>query len=101
MVQGLWLRFTACLAPQECASVSWTIYCATEHIQTFGFSMSYQMVYTHSGSHSCPGKIQRSDVEPGELCAPDIALHIQCCLEPPICLPVSFFNPPTKVAFSP
>lgn len=95
MVQGLWLRFTVCLAPQECASVSWTIYCTRKCIQTLVcVSVSYQMVHAHSGSHICLGKIQSSDREPGQLCAPGIDLHIQCCLEPPICLPVSFITHP-------
>lgn len=68
-----------------------------KHIQTLVcFSVSYQMEYGHSGSHSCLGKIQRSDPEPGELCASGIALHIQGCLEPPICLPVSFITHPPR-----
>lgn len=44
------------------------------------------------------GEIQRSDREPGELCAPGIALHIQGCLEPPICL---LYYPPTQASLIP
>lgn len=57
------------------------------------------MVHAHSGSHTCLGEIQRSDPEPGELRVSSIALHIQCCLEPPICLPVSFITHPLRPPF--